>query len=258
MAYQYSKRDLEQLKQAQSEKHIAQQYGVSFCTIDNEEYPEILSSLKGMPPVLYYKGNIKIVNQHKNIAVIGSREASQSGLKWARETGGTLAKRGLNLVNGLALGCDTESLKGALEAGGKCIAILPCGLDQIYPNSNRKLAEEILKTGGCLLSEYPIGTRPEKYRYVERDRLQSGISQGVLVVEAKEKSGTMHTVEYALKQYKRLACYYSKLMELSSGNRYLEDTGKARVLKKKEDLEAFLNDISKEQVYEQLSFGDIY
>lgn len=258
MSYQYSIKDLEKIRQAESEKHLAQQYGVSFCTVENEEYPAALASMKRIPPVLYYKGNIKIVNRHKNIAVIGSREASQKGLKWARETGTVVAQRGLNLVNGLALGCDTKSLEGALEAGGKCIAILPCGLDQIYPQRNKELAEEILKTGGCLLSEYPIGTKPEKYRYVERDRLQSGISQGVLVIEAKEKSGTMHTAQYAVEQYKRLACYYSRLLELSSGNRYLEDTGKATVIKKKEDLEVFLNDISKEQIFEQLSFVDIY
>ncbi|MBD5464750.1 MAG: hypothetical protein HDR22_02850, partial [Lachnospiraceae bacterium] len=91
MSYQYSKRDFNQLKRAQSEKHIMQQYGISFCTIENEEYPMAISSLKGMPSVFYYKGDIKIVNQHKNVAVIGSREASQSGLKWTRETGGIVA-----------------------------------------------------------------------------------------------------------------------------------------------------------------------
>ena len=105
----------------------------------------------------------------------------------AYNAGSIIGKNGFNLVNGLALGCDAEALKGALAAGGKCAVVLPCGINEIYPKSNQWIAEEVLKQGGCLISEYPEGTRPEKYRFVQRDRLQSGMSQGVLVVEAMEK-----------------------------------------------------------------------
>lgn len=92
--------------------------------------------------------------------------------------------------------------------------VLPCGINEIYPKSNQWIAEEVLKQGGCLISEYPEGTRPEKYRFVQRDRLQSGMSQGVLVVEAMEKSGTMHTAEYAKKQNRRLALLLSRFVEI--------------------------------------------
>ena len=92
-------------------------------------------------------------------------------------------------MNGLALGCDTEALRGALDNGGRCIVLLPCGLDNIQPKSNRSLADRIVQNGGCLISEYDIGTPLNKYQYVKRDRLQSGICQGVLVVEAEMNSG---------------------------------------------------------------------
>lgn len=252
--YHYSDKDREKIEKASQTRDIAKQYGISYCTLEEERYPYGLREISGRPPVIYYRGNIEIVNHQKNIAVIGSRKSSLPGLKLSYETGKTVGRAGLNLVNGLALGCDTEAIRGALSAEGRCVVILPCGLDSIQPKSNQKLAEEIIQAGGCLLSEYPVGTAPQKYRYVERDRLQSGISQGVLVVEAEENSGTMHTAGFASSQYKRLACYYYKLLELSSGNRSLEASGKAQVLKSADDLQAFLQSILTEASYEQLSF----
>lgn len=151
-------------------------------------------------------------------------------------------------------GCDAEALKGALAAGGKCAVVLPCGINEIYPKSNQWIAEEVLKQGGCLISEYPEGTRPEKYRFVQRDRLQSGMSQGVLVVEAMEKSGTMHTAEYAKKQNRRLACYYHGLLKYSTGNNVLENLYQAAVIKTNEDLENYLCEIADIEEYTQLSF----
>jgi DNA processing protein len=229
-------------------------YEIFSCNVEYEYYPSALKSLQAMPRMLYYKGAIEIINRNKNVAVIGTRQSSESGMRLSYEAGRTVGELGLNLVNGLALGCDTEAIKGALSVGGKCIAIMPCGLDQIQPKSNRKLAEEILDQGGCLLSEYPAGTGIEKYRYVERDRIQSGISQGVLVIEAEEKSGTMHTANAAIRQNKRLACYYHELLKHSSGNKYLESSGKAEVLKTKTDMEDFLERVLQGEQFEQLSF----
>lgn len=206
-----------------------------------------------MPALLYYKGNIEIINQHKNVAIIGSRKFSSSGKDAAFHAGKAAGKVGINVVNGLALGCDAEAIRGALSVNGKCIAILPCGLDNIQPKTNQKLAEEILSKGGCLLSEYPIGTNLQKYMYVERDRLQSGISQGVLIIEAEKESGTMHTASFAINQYKRLACYYHQLLKLSSGNKYLEDSGKATIIKSDDDLQIFYNSILGENTFEQLT-----
>jgi DNA processing protein len=125
---------------------------------------------------------------------------------------------GITVVNGLALGCDTYALKGALSVGGKCIAVMPCGLDQIVPKSNYYLARTILENGGLLISEYPIGTKLEKYMYVERDRLQSTVSDAIIVIEASYQSGTMHTVRAARRQGKPTACY--KKAEISNDSSF--------------------------------------
>lgn len=224
------------------------------CEKNDLCYPKELKKIKDSPPILYYKGDIGILNQQKNIAVIGSRKISENGIRLAYNAGKIIGKNGFNVVNGLALGCDAEALKGALAAGGKCAVVLPCGTNEIYPKSNQWIAEEVLKQGGCLISEYPEGTRPEKYRFVQRDRLQSGMSQGVLVVEAMEKSGTMHTAEYAKKQNRRLACYYHGLLKYSTGNNVLENLYQAVVIKTNEDLENYLCEIADIEEYTQLSF----
>lgn len=256
MGHHFSAKDVMRLEQAERLKKISEEHGIFYCTAEDSCYPAALKSIGQVPPVIYYKGNISIVNDRKNIAVIGSRQVSEAGVKLSYETGRLVAGKQMNLVNGLALGCDTESIKGALTAGGNCIAVMPCGLEQIQPPSNRRLAEQILKTGGCLISEYPIGTKIEKYRYVERDRLQSGISQAVLIVEAMERSGTMHTADFAWKQNKKLVCYYYKMLEFASGNQYLETSRRAQILKSMDDALNFLDSVYNDpapELYEQLT-----
>lgn len=233
-------------------KDLAERFKVESCVQDCVQYPRNLQGIQKPPAVLYYKGDIHLLNNAKSVAVIGSRNVSERGRKLARHVGRFMAENKITVVNGLAFGCDAEALKGALEVYGRCVAIMPCGLDQIVPISHQKLALEILENGGCLLSEYPEGTRPAKYQYVERDRLQSGVSQGVIVIEAELKSGTMHTADFTVKQNKRLACYYNKLLDFSSGNRYLEESGKAFIIKRDSDLQTFIENLQNE-VYEQLS-----
>ena len=225
---------------------------VKICTKEDIWYPNGMRELSGMPHILYYKGNIEIINRRKNVAIIGGRRASEKGLKLAYETGRMASERGYNVVNGLALGCDAEAIKGALSVEGACVAVMPCGLEQIQPKSNTVLAEKILENGGCLISQYPVGTVIRDYLYVERDRLQSGMSQGVMIVEAQEKSGTMHTAEFAMKQYRRLACYYHKFVEGAQGNKRLEDSGKAQVVRTKRDLENFFDRVGNEDSYVQM------
>ena len=153
------------------------------------------------------------MNQSKGVAVIGTRKVSAHGRETAYKIGQMAAQMHLIVINGLALGCDTASLEGAVSTNGKCAVILPCGLDQIYPKSNQTLAEKILKNGGCILSEYEQGVSPQKNYFIERDRIQSGLSDGVIIVESDATGGTMHTADYAIKQYRRLACYYSNLLD---------------------------------------------
>lgn len=224
------------------------------CHKEDQYYPVLLREISGMPSLLYYRGNIEILNQYKNVAIIGSRTSSENGLHLSYETARLAARKGLNIVNGLALGCDAEAIKGALSVGGRCIAVLPCGLEQIQPRTNQHLAEEILENGGCLLSEYPQGTTLRKYHYVARDRIQSGLSHGVVIIEAEEKSGTMHTADFARQQYKRLACYASKLLQYSSGNKALENKSETNVLESLAGAEQFFDMVLEEPSCEQLRF----
>lgn len=244
------KQKLETAKRLSAENHIL---GIEYCTIDDEKYPVNLKKIKNPPSVLYYKGNIEVLNKRKSIAVIGTRDISATGIALAQEAGKVIGRHGFNLVNGLALGCDREAFMGCLEAEGCCVAVLPCGLDEVVPKTNKKLADEILQSGGCLLSEYPIGSQPKKYTYVERDRIQSGISNAVIMVEADLKSGTMHTIDYARSQSRRLACYYHEMLRHRTGNEFLLENGLAQRISDRKQLASFLKEVSDEQEFMQLT-----
>lgn len=232
-----------------------EEYAIKTVSTDETVYPQgIACGNKKMQ--LYYKGNVSIINEYRNIAVIGTRKMSREGEKLSYITGQKLAEVGINVINGLALGCDTSAIKGALSKRGKCVAVMPCSLEQVYPHSNYRLAEQILDMGGCLISEYPVGTILKKYHYVERDKIQSEISQAVIVIEADEKSGTMHTANFALKQYKRLACYYDKLFQSATGNRVLLETGKADTLKMSDDVKKFIDSLDERTDYCQMTFQE--
>lgn len=235
---------------------IYQQHMMNQTEIKNDDYPRRLSSIVRAPLKLYYMGDIDIINRKRNIAVIGSRRVSEKGIELAYRTGYELGRRGINVVNGLALGCDAHALRGALEAGGTCVAVMPCGLDQIVPYSNTGLAQKLLSNGGCLLSEYPVQTPVHGYQYVERDRLQSGISDGVIVIEAECDSGTMYTVKYAIRQGRRLACIDSQLIRYSSGNRWIEGQNGVCVIRDAAGFNAYIDDLYNDPVYRQITFGE--
>ncbi len=189
--------------------------------LGSSQYPELLSVISSAPKVLYYKGDISTA---KNcFAVVGARKCSDYGKKLAYSISYNLAKAGLTIVSGLAHGIDSSAHKGALDAKGKTIAILGTGLDPkvIYPQENLKLAEEILKRGGCLISEYPESQRGAKFTFPKRNRLISGISFGVLVVEAKEKSGALITAEWARKQGRKVFAVPGPIDSLSSKGPHL-------------------------------------
>ncbi|MBO5032526.1 MAG: DNA-protecting protein DprA [Lachnospiraceae bacterium] len=228
-------------------------YGMNRTERTQDSYPKQLLELAKPPDNIYFIGNIDIINQYKSIAVIGSRKVSEKGIFYAWLVGQELGKRGINVVNGLAHGCDTYAFKGALSAGGKCTAVMPCGLEQIVPRSNTGLAVELLSKGGCLISEYPVMSPIQKYQYIQRDRLQSGISGGVLVIEATYDSGTMHTVRYAIQQGKKLACIDSRLADQASGNRWMEGLKGVKVIRSIEDLDCFINELSCSVTYRQMT-----
>lgn len=164
-----------------------------------EEYPEILINIPDPPAVLFYKGNLQKFLGMPAIAVIGSRRCTTYGRRVARKLAQDFVREGVTVVSGLARGIDAEAHRGALDAGGMTMAVLGNGLDICYPPEHERLSESIIGNG-VLLSEYPPGTQPARFRFPERNRLISGFSRGVVVVEAGRRSGTMITVNTALDQ----------------------------------------------------------
>ena len=170
-----------------------------------KDYPQILKEIYDPPIILYIKGNKKILN-NKNIGIVGCRECTDYGKNAAKYFSYNLAKENINIVSGLAKGVDSYAHLGCLSTYkekqncGKTIAVVGNGLDMVYPRENIELANEIIKSGGAIISEYPCGTKPDKMNFPARNRIISGISSGIIVVEAKEKSGTLITVDFALEQ----------------------------------------------------------
>lgn len=165
----------------------------------SENYPDILLNLPDPPVVLFYIGDLERFLAMPAIALIGSRRCTTYGRKVARTLARDFVRSGVAVVSGLARGIDGEAHKGVIEAGGVTMAILGSSLDICYPPEHDRLFEKIMEKG-VILSEYPPGTEPAKYRFPERNRLISGFSKGVVVVEAGRKSGTMITVNTALDQ----------------------------------------------------------
>lgn len=189
---------------------------IKTITIGDEAYPENLMHIYGKPQTLYVLGNEKLLDA-QSIAIIGCRKASDYGLKNAYKFGYELAKEGICVVSGFARGIDSYAHKGALAAKGATIAVLGCGLDVVYPPENVDLYKQIVMNNGAIITEYPLGSRPEKHHFPARNRIISGLSDGVLVVEAKERSGTLITVEYALEQGKNV---YAIPGNITSQNSY--------------------------------------
>ena len=184
--------------------------------LGDEKYPENLKHIYSKPQVLYVLGNENLLNEN-SIAIIGCRNCSKYGAQNAYKFGYELAQKEFCIVSGFARGIDTYAHLGAVRAKGKTIAVLGCGLDVVYPPENEKLYAEILKNKGAIISEYPLGTKPEKHHFPTRNRIISGLSNGVLVIEAKKRSGSMITVEHALDQGKTI---YAVPGNITSDNSY--------------------------------------
>ncbi len=176
---------------------------IEVITIYDKEYPDKLKVIYDPPVVLYIKGNKNILNE-KTMAIVGCRLCSKYGENIAKKIAYNLSRNNINIVSGLAKGIDTYSHIGCLKANGKTIAVVGCGLDIVYPSENTKLFGNIINYGGAIISEYPLGTKPMPYNFPRRNRIISGLSEGVIVVEAREKSGTLITVDFALEQGKNV------------------------------------------------------
>ncbi len=172
--------------------------GVTVLTWDSPAYPDLLRAVPNPPPVLYVRGEL-LPQDNWALGVVGTRRASVYGREATRSLVGGLAASGVTIVSGLAYGIDTYAHQTALDAGGRTIAVLGNGVDIIYPAQNRKLADRIVEHG-ALVSEYPLGTQPESRNFPPRNRIISGLSLGVLVVEGAADSGAMITADFAAEQ----------------------------------------------------------
>lgn len=172
--------------------------GVSILTWDDPDYPPLLKQIYDPPYVLYVRGELLPTDEWA-VAVVGTRRASAYGREATRWLAGDLATNGITVVSGLAQGIDAHAHKAALEAGGRTIAVMAHGLDQVYPPQNRSLATQIVEQG-ALVSEFAVGTRPEAKNFPARNRIISGLSLGTLVVEAGQRSGALITAEFAAEQ----------------------------------------------------------
>lgn len=233
--------------------------GIGFKGYYDDDFPESLRKTvdeegKENPPLLlWYRGDFSITKL-PGIAVIGTREPTEEGIIGGKYLAGEFAKRGFNIVSGLAIGCDTCGHEGALNVNGKTTAILANGLDNksIYPPENRDLAENIVKNGGVLLSEYPINTSVNRYSLVARDRLQSGLAQATLVIQTGKAGGTMHAAKATLAANKPLYVMLFKKEETNKhekclGNEALHEQG-AIYLKGNDNIDEISHSIKNRKV----------
>lgn len=232
----------------------AESQGVKIISSHESRFPSQLRSIPDPPVVLYVKGEMSALG-HPALAVVGTRDPTSFGAAAAERLGANLGAKGLVVVSGLALGCDTAAHEGCLQAHGTTVAVLAHGVDYVYPAKNRKLAHSIIEGGGALVSEYAPGTKPRPSYFVERDRLQSALSLAVIVVETDVEGGTMHTAGFAVKQQRRLACLVHPpkfaAAEKARGNQKLIKESGAFPLEKKEDLDAFIALLLPQEVAKQ-------
>lgn len=191
-----------------------------YTTIFSSDYPETLKNINCPPFVLYYYGNIELVNE-KTIGVVGMRDMSEYGKQATKDFCIPLVKNGYVIVSGMARGVDTVAHETAIKHGGKTIAVLGTGIDYCYPKNNQKLYDQI-KNNHLVVSEYPFFTTPQRKLFPFRNRIIAGLSSKILIVEARVKSGTMITAGYALEQGKDIYCIPSRYTDYQGCNELIK------------------------------------
>jgi DNA processing protein len=215
--------------------------GADILLLDDGVYPQLLREIFDPPITLYVKGEWAGCLDEPCVAIVGSRRSStygqNAGLMLARD----LAGRGVTIISGLARGIDAAAHRGALEAGGRTVAVMGTGLDQIYPRDHQKLADEILEKGGALVSEFPLETPPAPQNFPYRNRVISGLSLGVAVVEAAENSGSLITARLALEQGREVFAVPGNITSRNSfGTNYLIKGAGAKLVQQWQDIVAEL------------------
>ena len=200
--------------------------GAHILTWEDEGYPKLLAEIPDPPPVLYVRGELKPEDAWA-VAVVGTRRASTYGREVTRRLVSVLAQSGVTIVSGLARGVDAVAHQTALEAGGRTIAVLGCGIDLVYPPEHRELARRIAAQG-ALVSEYPLGTQPEPGNFPPRNRIISGLSLGVVITEAGRDSGALITADYAAEQGRDVFAVPGSILSAGCAgtNRLIQDGAK--------------------------------
>ena len=213
--------------------------GQKVITPDSSMYPTLLKEIYNPPAVLYVRGEMPDFENTLWISAVGTRKSSEVGLNAAKDICFQLAKHDAVIVSGGALGVDSQAHRGALSAGGKTVAILPCGIDYPYLMDNALLRREILDMGGALISEFPMNTPVQRGSFKIRNRLLSGIAHGVLVAEAPQKSGALITAKHALDQNREVFAFVGADDEKFEGCIALTKDGAKRVLTAQDILKSF-------------------
>ena len=222
LAHRITERDF--LSDPEEELNKVNKIGARIITFHDKEYPELLREID-YPPVLLYAMGKRIPEDQFCISIVGSRNPTQYGIRMAQDFSYRLARMGFGIVSGMARGIDTCAHKGALKAGGYTIAVLGTGIDWIYPKENKGLFQNI-REHGTIITEFPMGSPPEAKNFPLRNRIISGISKGVLVVEAAKRSGSLITASFALNQGREVFAIPGSVESLrSKGTHYLIKQG---------------------------------
>lgn len=229
-------------------------YKINKVVSDQQDYLQMTRGIANLPKSLYLIGKLP-AKATPSVTIIGTRKPTAYGQEVAYTLAYNLAKRGVVIVSGLALGIDAIAHKAALDAGGVTIAVMPCGLDTFYPRTNHRLAERIITNGGALISEYPAGEQPFKANFIARNRIVAAIADGVLVIEAATKSGTLHTAGFALDYGRPVMAVPGNITSpMSTGTNRLITTG-ARLVTRVEDILAEIG-VATEYIQAPFPIGD--
>jgi len=227
-------------ERAKREFDEVKKLGGDILVLDDGSYPDILREIADPPPVLYVKGDWQACFDQPSIGVVGSRSCSTYGENASEMLARDLASRGITITSGLARGIDTAAHRGAMRASGRTIAVMGTGLDSVYPRENNGTVREILAKGGCLVTQFPLGTPPLKENFPYRNRIISGLSLGILVVEASERSGSLITARLAVEQDREVMAVPGNITSGNSfGTNYLIKSG-AKLVQQWQDIVAEL------------------
>ena len=228
-------------ERAESEIERVRKLGGEILVLDDGIYPTLLRETYDPPVVLYVKGAWSACLDQPCVAIIGSRRCSTYGQNAALMLSRELAQRGVTIISGMARGIDAAAHRGALEAGGRTVGVMGTGLDQIYPRDHKKLADDILKSNGALVTQFPLGTPPVSENFPYRNRVISGLSLGVVVVEAAENSGSLITARLAMEQNREVFAVPGNITSRNSfGTNYLIKGAGAKLVQQWQDIAAEL------------------